>query len=779
MAIYDHLPLKRLEGVLERRTHGFGLAPSREAKQHGARIQKEIEETVSSFKTLPAIDGIDPSLILKVSIVGNIDEDEWRKVGLTVLSVDGDKSVILFANDKSLQDFRNKVEAYQEELPLGQKAPQYAGLVAAIETVSLLKASDRIGPSLQAAGFVEPKDFVAADSYVLDFELYHPPTQQEADIFVYRLKQALASGGTILSTYSGHQMLIARVECNGIAVRAALDLPEVAVAEIPPQPDLVAEDITEIDIEQLSPGNPPAEDAIVIGIIDSGVNFGHPLLASTEAGAITLDPTWSVSDVVGHGTSVASIAAFGDIAARVAAKNFDAQFRIASARVVTDSGQFPKDKPVPDLMEQAIIKLHTDYGCRIFNISLGNAKRIYKGGKPDPWDATLDALARDLDILIIVSAGNRDDLTNSYNDGIVTAYPQYLLTDASRIIDPATAAIALSVGAIAHANGLEAADEELAGVRPICGANEPSPFTRTGPGVRGMIKPDFIDFGGNAVWDGPTGALVNGNQKEAAGIWTMHHKPIEKLFRARSGTSFAAPNLAYKAALLLSHFPTASANLLRSLLALSASTPKAVALRTRGLNDKVALMVCGYGVSNADHAATSDDGRVVLFAEDELLLDHFAVFEIPIPAEFQTTKGTREIKVALAFDPPVRHTRADYLGTTMGWRLLRGAKEADVFDRYRKWTKEEGKPPEFPSKLVCPTDIGSDLREYGTLQIGTYRGKTDISKYGDKYYLAVWCSRRWTPTTIENQRYALSVQLRHENVTTLYQTLKQPVKLQA
>jgi len=230
---------------------------------------------------------------------------------------------------------------------------------------------------------------------------------------------------------------------------------------------------------------------------------------------------------------------------------------------------------------------------------------------------------------------------------------------------------------------------------------------------------------------------------------------------------------------LLSHFPTATANLLRSLLALSASIPKAVSLRTRGLDDKVALMVCGHGVSNADYAATSDDGRVVLFVEDELLLDHFAVFEIPIPAEFQTTKGTREIKVALAFDPPVRHTRADYLGVTMGWRLLRGTSETEVFDRYRKWAKEEGKPPEFPSRFVCGTDVGSDLRECGTLQVATYRGKRDISQYGDKYYLAVWCSRRWAPATIEKQRYALSVQLRHENVTTLYQTLRQPIRLQA
>jgi hypothetical protein len=496
MAEYDHLPLKRLEGVLERRTHGFGRAPVRDAKQHGARVQKDIEDTVSAFTALPAVQGIDPSLILKVSVIANIDEDEWRRVGLTILSVEGDKSVILFADDKSLQDFRHKVEAYQSDLPLGQKNPQFASLVASIESVSLLTALDRIGPGLQAAEIGQPQNFLAAEIYVLDFELYRPPTQEDADVFIYRLKQVIEPlGGAILSTYSGHQMLIARVECSGDAVRAALELPEISIVDLPPQPDFGIDDLSEIDIKQISPGKPPPEGAVVIGIIDSGVNFGHPLLSSTEAGAIALNSSWSVSDVLGHGTSVASIAAYGDIAARVVEKNFDSQFRIASARVVTDTGRFPKEQSVPDLMEQAITTLHRKYGCRIFNISLGNTKRVYKGGKLDPWAATLDGLARDLDVLIIVSAGNREDLGRSYRDGIVAAYPQYLLTEESRIVDPATAAIVLSVGAMAHGNGLESSDEELAGVRPICGADEPSPFTRTGPGIRGMIKPDLVDFG--------------------------------------------------------------------------------------------------------------------------------------------------------------------------------------------------------------------------------------------------------------------------------------------
>lgn len=778
MATYDHLPLKRLQGELERRKHGFGASPSRDYKTHGARIQGEIENSIAAYEALPAISGVDPSLILKVTTAANIDEDEWRKLGMTVLSVNGDQSIVLFASDATLQEFRRKVGAYQNDIPAGQKAPQYSGLVAAVESVVLLEPADRIGPTLAGEGFTTPDAFGAGESYTLDFELHRPGDQVDFNLFLFRLEQAIAPhAGVVLSTYAGNDMLLMRAVCNGDGVRAALELPEVAIVELPPQPDLLSEDIRTIDIDDLPVGDAPPNGAVVVGVIDTGVNFGHPLLGPTEAGSITAVEQWGTADAFGHGTSVAAIAAFGDLAARVRAKNFNTEVRIASARVTTDNGRFPLELSLPSLMESAIRGLHARFGCRIFNISLGVGRRIYAGGKPDPWTATLDYLARDLNVLIVVSAGNREDLADTFKDSIVKAYPTYLTEPASRIIEPATGANVFSVGSIAHANGLENEDEEYVGVRAICAREEPSPFTRTGPGIKGMVKPDLMDFGGNAVWDGPSDKLVGGHVKASAGVWTFHHAPIgNSLFASRSGTSFAAPNVAYKAALLLTKFPNASANLLRSLLALSAQVPAAARARV-GLRDKELAMVCGYGVCDAEHAASSDDDRVVFYAEDELPLDQFAVFEIPIPWDFQTEPGQREIRVALAFDPPVRHTRVAYLGVSMGWRLIRGSSHRDVLDRFRKWEKEEGKPPEFENKYVCPTDFGSATRELSTLQIGTYVGKSDIRKYGDNYYLAVWCSRRWAPKDVARQKYAISVQLRHQALTTLYQALTTPVRV--
>ncbi|WP_376709115.1 S8 family peptidase [Pseudochrobactrum lubricantis] len=779
MALYDHLALKRLDGTYERRVKGFGVTPDRNHKTHGNHIQTDIQTTLSKFEELSSIGDLDPSLIFKIAIEGVIPEDEWRKLDLIVLTEDTDNSVVLFANDKSLNEFKRKVEEYSGDLKPGQKNPSYNGLISSINSVSLIEKKDRIGPKLQADGYTSAQSFSPNTDYILDVELHKPTDDFDVVLFLNRLRLAIeAHSGQILSTYSGSSILLARVKCNTDAIAALLDLPEVLEVEAPPQPDLAFEDLSSIDLGELEVGQSPPLDAVTIGIIDSGVNFGHPLLAPIEACAITYDPTGSPSDSHGHGTSVASVAAFGDIATRVKLNNFNTSFRIASARVLDDEGHFPDDISLPALMENSITQLHKNYGTRIFNISLGDPKSIYTGGKNAPWTAALDNLARELDILIIVSSGNRKDLGTTLGETIVKEYPHYLAEPPSRLFQPATGANVLTVGSIAHSNGLEPDDFDFVDIMPICEKDEPSPFTRTGPGIREMIKPDLVDIGGNVIWSGLNNKLLGGSAKPSTGIWTFNHTPIgNDLFTSQIGTSFAAPQLAYKAAILLEQFPNASANLLRSLLALTAAKPEALQTRIANFDDDKLRMVCGHGVSNIAQALHTEDDRVIFWTEDDLSHGHFAIYEIPIPADFQITKGRKEIRVSLAFDPPVRHTRASYLGVTMGWHLLRGSTHSEVLDRFRKWKKEEGKLPEFEQKYICPTDINSTLREYGTLQVGTYTGHRKIDQYGDKYYVAVWNSARWNNLKETSQKYALCVQMRHQNLNTLYQILTTPIKV--
>ena len=57
-------------------------------------------------------------------------------------------------------------------------------------------------------------------------------------------------------------------------------------------------------------------------------------------------------------------------------------------------------------MREAIQYFREKYDCRVFNISLGDNRQPYLGGKVSPWASILDTLARELDVVIVVSAGN-------------------------------------------------------------------------------------------------------------------------------------------------------------------------------------------------------------------------------------------------------------------------------------------------------------------------------------------------------------------------------------
>jgi subtilisin family serine protease len=340
-------------------------------------------------------------------------------------------------------------------------------------------------------------------------------------------------------------------------------------------PDLGERDPPIVALDDV-PARAPAEDAPLIGIIDSG-STDHPLLAPSLIESLGVPAALGTADIWGHGTKVAGIAAFGDVRECVDRKTFESPVRIISVKVVNDQGHFDDATTIPDQMETAIRMLH-QRGCRAINIALGDKHRIpYDGGRLSPWAATLDTLARELDVIIIVSAGNSASGDRApwgpHAEQITQTYPAYLVSPDNRIVDPATAAIALTVGSLAHANGLPAGSYGGAELRAIASLNTPTPVTRSGLGVNDSIKPELIDYGGTVLFDGMTQRIVTGDHYASAGMLTLRPDYLQGLLTSSTGTSMAAPRIAYKAALLIRAMPQASANMIRALLALSASPP--------------------------------------------------------------------------------------------------------------------------------------------------------------------------------------------------------------
>ncbi len=294
------------------------------------------------------------------------------------------------------------------------------------------------------------------------------------------------------------------------------------------------------------------------------------------------------------------------------------------------------------------------------------------------------------------------------------------------------------------------------------------------------IKPDVCEYGGNLVWDGgwPGGSRIL-NKDPETGIISLYWKHTEKLFTADIGTSYAAPQVAHLAARILAAYPNISANLVRALVANCASLPAAAFQLLPKLEER--QRVYGYGQPAAEVALFSTANRVTLIAEDELALGSLHVYEVPIPDELREARGERRVTVTLAFDPPVRNTRKDYLGTKMTFRLLRGLTTERILRKYAK--REAGiAAEEIPPSSDCPMSPLPTAREGGTLQkaVFTVRQDRSLRDYeGDLFHILVDCKLGWAAAEeIERQRYALAVTLEAtQGLLELYNPIRQRIRL--
>jgi hypothetical protein len=763
----------------ERRKHGGGgPPPPRDRQQHTTKLRDELDAATQEQRGRRRPEFVDPSLILRVQMSSALLEEEWERLGLTVLSSDADRTLVLFASNEDMHEFRARLDAYQGGAPPGQKHAPYNNFVAGIESIGSVEPRDRIGSRFQEEGFADLDDFVPQISYLVDIELWDLGERRLRERKIDEvIRYVEARAGEVLDRYIGPSISMFRARLTGELVRTLLTIEELATIDLPPAPDMTTAEALDLTLADAPALNALAEDAPLIGIIDSGVN-DHPFLADIIAGAIGVPADLGTADVWGHGTRVAGIAVFGDLRAQLAAGELQRGARICAAKVVNDRGDFDDRRLVPSQMREAITTLNQRFGCRIFVVALADRRRVFDGGKVGTWAATLDELARELDVLIIVSSGNRSPRGGNRLEQAVTEYPRYLLEDANRFFEPAGALNVITVGALAHGEGLDPDRADDVRVRPITLLHEPAPFSRIGPGPGGATKPDVVEIGGTLILDPVVARLRGGEDVGSAGVLTLYHSYLDRLFTAGSGTSYAAPRVAFSAAQILTRFPQSSANLVRALIVSSAEIPQPAQERLQLLGVDATRAICGHGLVDLERAAFSDDARVTLYAEDDLALDHFAVYRIPIPEAFQAGNGERFIRVTLAFDPPVRHTRTDYAGVGMSFRLIRGCQPDLIFEHYRKREQDDGPFPELAGRYNCNLAPGPQAREKGTVQSATVTFKRGIEDYGDSYYLVVRCESGWA-THVDRQEFAVVIELLQKAEVQLYERVRQRLRLQA
>jgi subtilase family protein len=777
-----HLILTRAEFDLPRKKTGFGRTPDRKHGPHGQALGIELDDVMGRFRSRRRPAGIDPSLILRVQLnpQAGVDEDAWERCGLTLLSIDENKTLVLFSSDADLSEFRSRLNQYQQGPPPGQKGAPHQQIFAIVDHIGDVRPEDRIGRLLRTEGVTETAGFVDGQEYVVDVELWDLGSRDANRAKVDELRRFVEQHqGRVTDNHVGESLVLLRARCGGNVVRELLGIEYVATVDLPPRPTLSVREILNVGLEDLPEVPAPEDGAPGVAVLDSGLTAAHPLIGPALGEATTVPRALGdASDVHGHGTMVAGIAVYGDVAECIRARSFVPRLTLYSARVLNNDLHFDDESLITTQMRESVQYFRETYGCRVFNASLGDPRLPYQGGKVSPWASILDTLARDLDVVIVVSAGNYyyDPGDGNSADAHVQNYPRYLLDYPARIIEPATGSIVLTVGALAHAAAVPpgVAGDSVA-FRPVAQVEQPSPFTRCGPGLGGAIKPELCEFGGNRAYDGLMRRLVP-DVRELE-IVSMNREYVQRLFTTAIGTSFAAPRVAHVAARLYQAFPNASANLIRALLVSSARIPEGATCLLEPLGADANFRLCGYGRPDFQAAQTSDEARVVLYAESTLAFDNFHIYEVPIPDELIDENGTRTITVSLAYDPPVRHTRFDYLGVKMSFRLIRGKSANEVAEFFRQRNKDEDPAETLPDRNNCRLKPGPNTREGGTLQRATFAMKRRPNPdYGDTYHVVVRCERKWARDEHAPQKYAVVVTVEHSAGVNLYNTIQARVQ---
>lgn len=790
----DHLPLPSYNKEFQRKkpVGGGGSNFSRDDKSNFSDVQirrlNALKEQQFSKKD-ELNDYFDPKLIFKIVFKKDISDSEvehfLKKCSLDYLSPldsdDAKKSIrVALAENGDISILLNRLERYGSE---ENKYPEFD----IIEYFGELGPEDKTGEKLKETPLTEKLEY-------LDLEIWQMSPDKIKESIDKIERFIIENNGEVTDKLKAKNLTLLRIKINKEIFDELIEFSSVSCIERISKLQLISRSELDIDVKDVNKGSIPDSDSPAIIVFDSGVISGHPLLTNGMgdeiSGEYLIDPEKfenKYSDDVGHGTGVAGISLFGDIKCRIESLNFDPQVYILSCKVLFkeeygETGLFEAKFSDRVLLQNQLlqgINYFTDKfpeNQKVINISFNDCKEFYKLNHQTQIASFIDEIASESNCIFIISAGNQE-LDFSLK------YPDALLEDNInvKITDPASSAYALSVGSIAQSY-IQSGYQRLF----VPEKDFPSPFTRVGPGLNGMIKPDLVECGGNY----PMSDFSDSFPNEDAGIVTLNHNwtKEKKLFRFDIGTSYSAPMISYYAAHLWKKYPQFNANTIKALLISSAEYPSS---RPKPLNVDIysktppkasdrdnLLNVYGYGKPNFDYAITSELNHVCLLAEDTISINGIRFFEFFVPEEFNSTKGKKIISVSLVYNPPVRSTRKDYLGLSLSFKLFKNT-DAETIGESAKFIDGIN---EFDSLKIDEIELRPTIkkRSKGLHQKGSIITDEEIDfKPGHPLVLGVFCTGNWMNK--ENypdykQDFSVVVTLKHKAQIDLYNSIEQQVR---
>ncbi|MCK4796516.1 MAG: S8 family peptidase [Spirochaetes bacterium] len=421
-----------------------------------------------------------------------------------------------------------------------------------------------------------------------------------------------------------------------------------------------------------------------VGIIDTGIPKDHPVLQPWVIEHISFVHDKYANEY--HGSFVGGLTSFGHHLNGASICPDQEPINLVDVQVLGNGNpQYGEIDEIPEdilmvRLEESVPHLTVKHNIKIWNMSAGLSV-MCEQDRFSNLAIFLDELQDECGIIFTLPSGNVVTETGEQR----TWPPQEEIDFEDHLEAPGDSIRAITVGAIA-CNGKPDSCVQI---------NEPTSYSRKGPGPSYTIKPDLVHYSGNNSCHNPGRIDLSGQ-----GILSVDEKGriVED-----AGTSFSSPLAARTLGLLHnSLLQEPSPNLMKALAIHSCYLPKEL-----GALDKIMPYV-GFGLpSSLKTIFSCSENEITLIFEQEIIQGFTLDYPFNWPPSLIDYEGKcrGNIKMTLVAEPPLdSNFGAEYIRANVS-AMFQFGKQTD--DGKMKWSNKVNENPttgdlkkQFETELV-------------------------------------------------------------------------------
>ncbi len=639
----------------------------------------------------------------------------------------------------NLKPLRRKVAQYADPEKKTKKGERKnLSLVAPLEHLRLANLADLSDGWLRPDA-LDPSDLIWVELWAGGGALASPEHRERVGAALQEFLGRHELAPAQLRPFSATEHDIYMLRLTGAALmELPIQLPDVYHLTPPERPS-----IPELIDPQTGPDVPPVDEpdasASTVAVLDTGVAERHPLLerAILAPGGSSIPGESSAGDAHGHGTKMAGVATYGNLAHLLGDGNaIKGRCFLQNQRILRGD-----DSPEPEFMldrtQDAVLDAEAKAASRrIFNLSVGAPTS--RPGDRTAWGSAVDQLAyhEGNGRLISVAAGNEPMLGWPQPGD----YPARNL--AAGLASPAEAMNAITVGAVTDLDSVEGKDSERSA---FAAKGQLSPASRCDVGGARPIKPDVVAEGGNLSTDG-TDSRRDATMQVLA---TSHQHATGPWLALTGSTSAATAEVSGALAEIWAANPTKWPQTIRALLIHSARWNSAMWDQFSNRADR--LRAFGYGRPNTVAASYSILERPTLILEEKIYSERkvgggreMHLVKLPMPDEELAALGDSEVEISVTlsyFIEPNESRFRRYQSAGLRWGIQRPLEDEDGFrKRINRLEREQAEGYENSSEDL-PWEVGPQARSRGTVQ--SDRARVTAAELTGGRMIAVWPVAGW------------------------------------